>query len=90
MQSPSNAALRFVAENQLTAAYLIVALIALFVGVVTGLLEVLAGPEGAPRILDRWWPWLAVAGLLILLAYGPPIAEIVSTSALSAPGYRVW
>jgi cytochrome c oxidase subunit 1 len=52
--------------------------------------EVLAGPEGAPRILDRWWPWLVVAGLLILLAYGPTIAELVSTSPLSAPGYRVW
>jgi cytochrome c oxidase subunit 1 len=52
--------------------------------------EVLAGPEGAPRILDRWWPWLAVAGFLILLAYGPTVAELVSTSPLSAPGYRVW
>lgn len=52
--------------------------------------EALAGPEEAPRILDRWWPWLAVAGLLILLAYGPTIAEIVSTTPLNAPGYRVW
>jgi cytochrome c oxidase subunit 1 len=48
------------------------------------------GPEEAPRILDRWWPWLAVAGLLILLAYGPTIAQLVSTSPLNAPGYRVW
>jgi hypothetical protein len=52
--------------------------------------EVLAGPDGAPHILDRWWPGLAVAGILILLAYGPTIAELVSTSPLSAPGYRVW
>src|SRR5262249_45260347 len=52
--------------------------------------EVLAGPEGAPPLLGRWWPWLAVAGVLILLAYGPTIAEIVSTSPLSAPGSRVW
>jgi cytochrome c oxidase subunit 1 len=52
--------------------------------------DVMAGPEGAPRILDRWWPWLVVAGLLILVAYGPTIAELVSTSPLSAPGYRVW
>jgi cytochrome c oxidase subunit I len=51
---------------------------------------VAAGPEGAPRILDRWWPWLLVASLLILLAYGPTIAGLVSTSPLSAPGYRVW
>jgi cytochrome c oxidase subunit 1 len=52
--------------------------------------EVMNGPEEAPRILDRWWPWLAVAGLLILLAYGPTIAQLVSTSPLNAPGYRVW
>jgi cytochrome c oxidase subunit 2 len=30
------------------------------------------------------------AGLLILVAYGPTIAELVSTSLLSAPVYRVW
>lgn len=48
------------------------------------------GPGEARRILDRWWPRLAVAGLLILLAYGPTIATLVSTSPLSAPGYRVW
>jgi cytochrome c oxidase subunit 1 len=52
--------------------------------------EAMAGPEEAPKILDRWWPWLAVAGLLILLAYGPTIAYLVSTSPLNAPGYRVW
>lgn len=52
--------------------------------------EAISGPEEAPRILDRWWPWLAVTGLLILLAYGPTIAQLVSTTPLNAPGYRVW
>jgi cytochrome c oxidase subunit I len=52
--------------------------------------EAMAGPEGAPRILDQWWPWLVAAGVLILVAYGPTIAELVSTSPLSAPGYKVW
>jgi hypothetical protein len=46
--------------------------------------------EEGPRILDRWWPWLAVAGVLTLLAYGPTIAELVSTTPLNASGYRVW
>jgi cytochrome c oxidase subunit I len=41
--------------------------------------------EAGPRILDRWWPWLAVAGVLILLAYGPTIAELVSTTPLTPP-----
>jgi cytochrome c oxidase subunit 1 len=48
------------------------------------------GPDEAPRLLDRWWPWLAVTGLLILLAYGPTVARLVSTTPLNAPGYRVW
>jgi cytochrome c oxidase subunit 1 len=52
--------------------------------------EAISGPEEAPRILDRWWPWLAIAGLLILLAYGPIIAQLVSTTPLNSPGYRVW
>jgi cytochrome c oxidase subunit 1 len=52
--------------------------------------DAMAGPEGAPRLLDRWWPWLALAGVLILLAYGPPLAEMVSTTPLRSPGYRVW
>jgi cytochrome c oxidase subunit 1 len=50
----------------------------------------LSGSSEAPRILDRWWPWLAVAGLLILLAYGPIIAQLISTTPLNSPGYRVW
>jgi cytochrome c oxidase subunit I len=52
--------------------------------------EALAGSAGTPKLVDRWWPWLAVASLLILLAYGPTIAYLVSTSPLNAPGYRLW
>jgi cytochrome c oxidase subunit 1 len=52
--------------------------------------EAISGPEQAPRLLNQWWPWLAVTGLLILLAYGPTIAYLVSTTPLNSPGYRVW
>jgi cytochrome c oxidase subunit 1 len=44
--------------------------------------EAVGGPEEAPKILDCWWPWPAVAGLLILLAYGPTIAYVVTTNVL--------
>jgi cytochrome c oxidase subunit I len=54
------------------------------------LAEAISGPADAPRVLDRWWPWLAITGLLILLAYGPTIAQLVSTTPLNSPGYRVW
>jgi cytochrome c oxidase subunit 1 len=52
--------------------------------------EALSGPDHAPIILDRWRPWLALAAVLILIAYGPPLARLVATTPLNAPGFRVW
>ena len=52
--------------------------------------EALSGPEGAPVMFDRWKPWLALAFVLIALAYGPSLAHLVVTTPLNAPGLRVW
>ena len=52
--------------------------------------EALSGPEHAPAILDRWPPWLAVAAVLIAIAYGPMLIHLVMTTSLNAPGLRVW
>jgi cytochrome c oxidase subunit 1 len=52
--------------------------------------EALSGPEHAPAVLDRWRPWLAVAVLLIVIAYGPPLARMVAATSLTTPGFRVW
>ena len=43
-----------------------------------------------PAILDRWRPWLALAALLILIAYGPSLAHLIATTPLTSPGFRVW
>lgn len=43
-----------------------------------------------PDILDRWRPWLVIAVLLILIAYGPSVARLVFTTPFDAPGLRVW
>lgn len=52
--------------------------------------EALSGPEGAPAIFERWRPWLAVAAILIVLAYGPMLLHLAVTTPLDAPGLRVW
>jgi hypothetical protein len=35
-------------------------------------------------------PWLALAVVLIVIAYGPTLARLVVTTPLNAPGFRVW
>jgi cytochrome c oxidase subunit 1 len=52
--------------------------------------EALSGPEHAPAVLDRWRPWLALAGVLILIAYGPTLVRLAATTPLISPGFRVW
>jgi cytochrome c oxidase subunit 1 len=52
--------------------------------------EALSGPDQAPAILDRWGPWLLVAMLLIVVAYGPPMVRLLATTTLGSAGLRVW
>ena len=35
-------------------------------------------------------PWLALAAVLILVAYGPTLVRLAITTSLQSPGYRVW
>jgi hypothetical protein len=55
-----------------------------------GFAEALSGPDHAPAALDRWRPWLVLAALLIVVAYGPSLARLVATTPLTTPGFRVW
>jgi cytochrome c oxidase subunit 1 len=45
----------------------------------------LSGPEHSPTILDNYRVWVAIAIGLIVIAYGPPMFDIVSDGLL-APG----
>jgi cytochrome c oxidase subunit 1 len=52
--------------------------------------ESLSGADHAPAVLDRWRPWIALAFLLIAVAYGPTLFRLATTTTFSAPGLRVW
>jgi hypothetical protein len=52
--------------------------------------DAISGAEHAPPILDRWRPWLALAALLIAVAYGPTLVRLALTTPLTTPGLRVW
>ena len=52
--------------------------------------EAISGPEDGPAFLDRLRPWLAVAVVMLMIAYGPTLARLVFTASLNAPGFRVW
>ena len=52
--------------------------------------EALSGPEHAPAIFDRWRPWVALAFVLIAIAYGPVLLRLFATTPFNTPGFRVW
>ncbi|WP_276270791.1 b(o/a)3-type cytochrome-c oxidase subunit 1 [Haloarcula litorea] len=47
--------------------------------------EPLSGPEHSPRVLDNYRLWTAIALLLIVIAYGPPLLGMIQ-NGLFAPG----
>ncbi|HEY7248907.1 MAG TPA: cbb3-type cytochrome c oxidase subunit I [Methylomirabilota bacterium] len=52
--------------------------------------EAAASADGAPAILARIRPWVVVAVVLLVVAYGPTLTRLVVTSQLNVPGLRVW
>jgi hypothetical protein len=52
--------------------------------------EALSGPDHSPLVLDRWRPWLALAAVLVAIAYGPTLLRLATTTPLTTPGFRGW
>ena len=49
--------------------------------------ESMQDPANTPAWLDKWMPWLIVALLLIVIAYGPQLYAQISTIQLTSPGF---
>src|SRR5438552_1114650 len=45
--------------------------------------DALSGPDHAPAFLDRWRPWLVASAVLIVIAYGPTLVRLVTTTPLN-------
>ncbi len=46
--------------------------------------------QETPQWLDTWKPWLVATVVLILISYGPPLADLVRHANLSSAGLRAW
>jgi len=46
--------------------------------------------EEGPAVLDRLRPWMVVAVLMIIIAYGRTLARLIGGASFNAPGFRVW
>ncbi|PID85365.1 MAG: cytochrome C oxidase subunit I [Chloroflexi bacterium] len=46
--------------------------------------------ETVPGWLDAWKPWLAITVLLILIAYGPVLFDLLINIQLTSPGFQPW
>ncbi len=52
--------------------------------------ESIRDPQLTPAWLDRFKPWLIVAGLLVVVAYGPQLVDQILGMELNAPGWTPW
>jgi cytochrome c oxidase subunit 1 len=52
--------------------------------------EKISGPEDVPAVLDRFWPWILGAVVLVSINYGPTLYFLISTGRFNIPGLRPW
>lgn len=50
----------------------------------------ISGPEDVPAVLDRFWPWVFGALVLIAINYGPTLYFLITTGRFNIPGMAPW
>ena len=56
-------------------------------GIEIPIAESIRDPQLTPVWLDRWKPWLIAMALLLLVAYGPQLFEMVTNIQMTSPGF---
>ncbi len=46
--------------------------------------------EPIPAWLNNWQPWLIATVVLIVVAYGPMLIQLISQAQFTSPGFKVW
>ncbi|MFV9506077.1 MAG: cbb3-type cytochrome c oxidase subunit I [Oscillochloridaceae bacterium umkhey_bin13] len=52
--------------------------------------EKISGPEDVPAVLDRFWPWVLGAVILITINYAPTLYFLITTGQFTITGARPW
>lgn len=52
--------------------------------------KAISGPEDVPTVLDRFWPWVLGAFILVTINYGPTLYFLITTGRFNIPGMRPW
>jgi len=54
------------------------------------LAETSADAQPTPAVFERWPLWVGVLAVLILIAYGKPILDMIQHAPPGSPGYKLW
>jgi cytochrome c oxidase subunit 1 len=52
--------------------------------------EAMAGGMPTPALLERWEIWVGLTIVLVIIAYGIPIAQLLQHGAPGSPGFVTW
>jgi cytochrome c oxidase subunit 1 len=52
--------------------------------------EAMAGGMPTPALLERWEIWVGLTIVLVIIAYGIPIAQLLQHAAPGSPGFVTW
>jgi cytochrome c oxidase subunit I len=52
--------------------------------------EPMRGGLPTPPVLERWGVWVGLTAVLVVLAYGYPVVQLIQHAPPGSPGFRTW